>query len=78
MFTSHHQNAGHGQWLKDAASFGNVAGHMYLEDTNESKWIHDEIKHRLKTGNACYLEVGNLLRSRAPSEEKLFKTPVGL
>jgi hypothetical protein len=51
---------------------------MYLEDTNKSKWINKEIKQRLKSGNACYLEVGNLLRSRAPSEDIQLKIPAGL
>jgi hypothetical protein len=49
-------------------------------DTNQSD-IHDELKSRLNSGNACYHSVQNLLSSHLISEElkiKIYKTVIFL
>jgi hypothetical protein len=50
---------------------------MFGNNPNESKSIHEEIKNRLKSGNACYHSVQNLLSSRLLSKNvkiKIYKT----
>jgi hypothetical protein len=59
MIMSHHPNSGQNQNIRIAnESFENVAKFKYLGTllTNLSD-IHDEIKSRLNSGNACYYSV---------------------
>jgi hypothetical protein len=62
---SHHQNSGQNQNIRIANElFEYVAKFKYprMTITNEND-IHDEIKSRLNSGNACYHSVQNLLSS---------------
>jgi archaellum component FlaC len=63
---SRHQNSGQNQNIRITnESFENVAEFKYLGTTlTNQKDIHDEIKSRLNSGNACYYSVQNLLSSR--------------
>jgi hypothetical protein len=63
---SRHQNSGQNQNIRIAnESFENVAKVKYLRSTLTNQYdIHDEIKSRLNSGNACYHSVQNLLSSR--------------
>jgi hypothetical protein len=66
MIMSRHPNSGQNQNMRIAKdSFENVAKFKYLgtrlTDQND---IHDEIKSRLNSGNACYHSIQNLLSSR--------------
>jgi hypothetical protein len=66
MIMSCHPNLRQNQNIRIAnESFENVAKFKYLGMalTNQSD-IHDEIKSRLNSGNACYYSVQNLLSSR--------------
>jgi hypothetical protein len=63
---SHHPNSGQNQNIRIANElFENVAKFKYLgmTQTNQND-IHDEIKSRLNSGNACYHLVQNLLSSQ--------------
>jgi hypothetical protein len=65
MTMSHHQNLRQNQNIRIAnESFENVAKFNYLGMTltNHSD-IHDEIKSRLNSRNACYYSVQNLMSS---------------
>jgi glutaredoxin-related protein len=65
VIMSHHQNSGKNQNIRIVnESFENVAKFKYLGITliNQND-IHDEIKSRLNSGNACYHSVQNLLSS---------------
>jgi sorting nexin-29 len=66
MIMSRHPNSGQNQNIKIAnESFENVAKFKYLETTlTNQNDIHDEIKSRLNSGNACYhYSVQNLFSS---------------
>jgi hypothetical protein len=66
MIMSRHPNSGQNQNIRIAnESFENVAKFKYLGTalTNQND-IHDEIKSKLKSGNACYYSVQNLLPCR--------------
>jgi hypothetical protein len=65
MIMSRHQNSGQNQNIRIAnESFENVAKFRYLGTTlTNQKDIHDEIKRRLNSGNACCHSVQNLLSS---------------
>jgi hypothetical protein len=65
MIMSHHPNSGQNQNIRIAnASFENVEKLRYLGMTlTNQNDIHDEIKSRLNSGNACYYSVHNLLFS---------------
>jgi hypothetical protein len=59
MMMSGHQNSGYNQNIRIANElFENVAKFKYLGMTltNQNE-IHDEIKSRLNSGNACYHSV---------------------
>ena len=66
MVTSRVQNVGRSQNVRiDNRSFERVEEFKYLGKilTNQNS-IREEIKSRLKLGNACYYSVQNLLSSR--------------
>jgi hypothetical protein len=78
---SHHPNSGQNQNLRTATrSFENVAKFKYLGMTlTNQKDIHDEIKSRLHSGNACYYSVQNLLSSCLISKNlkiKIYRTVI--
>jgi len=62
MIMSRHQNAGQNHNIKiDNKSSERVEQFRYLETTiTNQNSIHDEIKSRLQSGNACYHSVQNL------------------
>jgi hypothetical protein len=66
MIMSRHLNSVQNQNIRMAnESFENVATFKYLGTTlTNQNDIHDEIKSRLNSGNACYYSVQNLLSSR--------------
>jgi hypothetical protein len=66
MIMSRHPNSGQNQNTRRAnESFESVAKFKYLGTTlTNQNDIHDEIKSRLNSGNACYHSVQNLLSSR--------------
>jgi hypothetical protein len=75
-----HPNSGQNQNRAANESFENVAKFKYLGTilTNEND-IHDEIKSRLNSGNACYYSVQNLLSSRLISKNlkiKIYQTVI--
>jgi hypothetical protein len=76
---SRYPNSGQNQNIRTAnESFENVAEFKYLGTTlTNQKDIHDEIKSRLHSGNACYYSVQNLLSSRLISKNlkiKIYET----
>jgi hypothetical protein len=74
--TSRHQNSGQNQNIRIAnESFENVAKFKYLVTTliNQND-LHDEIKSRLNSGNACYHSVQNLPSSLLISKNLKIKT----
>jgi hypothetical protein len=78
MIMSRHPNSEQEQNIRTAnESFENVATFKYLGTTlTNQNDIHDEIKSRLKSGNACYYSVQNLSSSRLTS--KRLKTVIFL
>jgi hypothetical protein len=66
MIMSRHPNSGQNQNVRTAnESFENVAKFKYFKTTltNQSD-IHEEIKSRLNSGNACCHSVQNIFSSR--------------
>jgi hypothetical protein len=81
MIMSRHPNSGQNQNIRTAdESFENVAKFKYLGTTlTKQNDIHDEIKSRLNSANACYHSVQNLLSSRLISKNikiKIYKTVI--
>jgi hypothetical protein len=79
MFMSHHQTAGQSNYIRVAnKSFEKVSKFKYLGTTlTDQNCIHEEIRSRLNSGNACYHAVQNLLSSRLLSRNvkiKIYKT----
>jgi hypothetical protein len=70
MVMPRNQNAGHNHNIKiDNKSFERVEEFKYLGATLTNRHsIHEEIKSRLKLGNACYHSVQGLLSSRLLSK----------
>jgi hypothetical protein len=62
MFMSRHQIAGQSNYIRVAnKSFEKVAKFKYLGATlTDQNCIHEEIRNRLSSGNACYHAVQNL------------------
>jgi len=81
MVMSRDQNAGRIQSVRiDNSTFERVEGFKYLGTTltNENS-LSEEIKSRLRSGNACYHSVQNLLSSRLLSKNlkiKIYRTIV--
>jgi hypothetical protein len=76
---SRSQNTGQKHSIKIAnSSFEDVAKFKYLETAlTDQNCMHEEIKSRLNSGNACYHSVQSLLSSRLLSrnlEVKIYKT----
>jgi len=70
MVMSQDQNAGRIQTVRiDNSTFERVEGFKYLGTTLTNKnYTAEEIKSRLRSGNACYHSVQNLLSSRLLSK----------
>jgi hypothetical protein len=81
MIMCRHPNSGQNHYIRTAnESFENVAKFKHLGTTlTNQNDIHDEIKSRLNSGNACYYSVQNLLSSRLISKNlktKIYKTVI--
>jgi hypothetical protein len=70
-----HPNSGQNQNIRIAnESSENVENFKYVRTTlTNQNDIHDEIKSRLNSGNACYYSVQNLLSSRLISKNLKIK-----
>jgi hypothetical protein len=75
MIMSRHLNSGQNQNIRMAnESFENVATFKYWGTTlTNQNDIHDEMKSRLNSGNACYYSIQNLLSSRLTSKNLRLK-----
>jgi len=75
MVMSRNQNAGQNHSMKfDNSPFERVEEFKYLGITvTDQNSIQEEIKSRLKSGNACYLSVQNLLSSSLLSKNLKIK-----
>jgi len=83
MVMSREQNAGQIQSVRnDNSTFERVEGFKYLGTTLTNKnSIAEEMKSRLRSGNACYHSVQNLLSSRLLSKNlkiKIYRTIIFL
>jgi hypothetical protein len=80
MIMSRHPNSGQNQNVRISnESFENVATFRYLGMTlTNQNDIHDEIKSRLNSGNACYYSVQNILSSVSYKKLKIkiYKTVI--
>jgi hypothetical protein len=81
MLVSSCQNEGQTQSIKIAnTSFESAVKFKYLGTTlTDQNCIHEEIKSRLNSGNACYHSVQSILSSRLLSRKvkvKIYKTIV--
>jgi hypothetical protein len=81
IIMSRHPNCEHKQNIRIAnESFEKVTKFKYLGTTlTDQNDIHDEIKSRLNSGNACYYSVQNLLSSLLISKNlkiKIYKTVI--
>jgi hypothetical protein len=79
MVSSRDRNTGRGHSVKiDNSSIGRVEEFKYLGTTlTDQNSIHEEIKRRLKLGNACYHSAQNLLSTRLLSKNlkiKIYRT----
>ena len=76
MVMSQYQNAGQNHYIKtDNKSFERVERFEYLGAAlMYQNFIQDEIKSRLKLGNACYHSVQNFWSSSLPSKNIKIKT----
>ena len=69
MIMSRDQNAGRSHSVKiDNSSIERVEEFKYVGTLTNKNSIQEEIKSRLKLGNACYYSVQNLLSYRLLSE----------
>jgi hypothetical protein len=77
MVMSRDRNAGRGHGVKiDYSSIERVEEFKYLGATlTDQNSIQEEIKSRLKLGNACYHSVQNLWSSRLLSKNLKIKVP---
>jgi len=74
MVKSRGQNVGRSHAIKTDNSFERVEEFKYLGLTlTNQKSIQEEIKSRLKSGNACYRSVQNLLSSSLLSKNLKIK-----
>jgi hypothetical protein len=70
MIMSRHSNLGQNQNMTASELFEKSAKFKYLGTTlTNQNDIHDEIKNRLNSGNACYCSVQNLLSSHLISKK---------
>jgi hypothetical protein len=81
VIMSRHPNSGQNQNIRiDNKSFEEVAKFKYFVTTlTNQNDIHDEIKSRLISGNACYYSAQNLLSSRLISKSlkiKIYRTVI--
>jgi hypothetical protein len=78
MFMSCHQTAGQSNETVANKSFERVAKFKYMGATlTDQNCIHEEIRSRLNSGNACFLAVQNLLSSHLLSRNvkiRIYKT----